>query len=119
MCKTIHERLLEVNLFTKLWVDEHDMIDNMFETIARAIRESKIVFVLLSDAYCKSDFCRRQWTFALELKIKTYIIIVQKDFNRRNYDWIRFIAGGEIYYNMHKNDEFPKLIIHLGEFLIK
>jgi hypothetical protein len=119
MCKTIQERLLEVNLFTKLWIDKHDMKDNLFETVARAIRESKIVFVLLSDAYCKSDFCRREWGFALEEEIKTYVIIVQKDFNKKNYDWVRLSLVGALYYNMHKNDQFPQLIKHLGEFLNK
>jgi hypothetical protein len=119
MFKTIQERLREANLFTKLWVDRNDMKDNMRETVAGAIRESKIVFVLLSDAYCESDFCRREWEFALEEKIKTYVIVVQKDFNRKNYDWVRFNIGGELYYNMHKNDDFPQLIQHSGEFLNK
>jgi len=91
----------------------------MSETIANAISQSKVVLVLLSDDYCQSDFCRLEWTHAMKKKIKVYVIIVKKDFDKEKYGWVEFRIGDEFYYKMHKKEDFPKLIEHLRDTLNK
>ncbi len=108
-----------MKLFTKIWVDKRYMKDDMIDTISKAISQSKVVFVLLSDAYCHSDYCRREWTYAINEKIKIYVIFVQKDFDKRKYDWVRFIIENNTYYKIHKNDDLQKLIENLSEILNK
>lgn len=117
MCALFQQKLEEAELFTQLWIDNNYMKDNMFKTVSTAISQSKVVFVLLSDNYCKSDFCRREWHYAIGEQIRIYVIIVQKDFDKQKYDWVRFSVAGEFYYKMHNNDQIPKLIRHVDEFL--
>ena len=106
ICKLVQEKLEEARLFQKIWVDKYNMRDNMIDTVTKGINESKVVFVLLSDSYCKSDFCRREWSYARKEEIKIYVIVVQEDFNRQNYDWVRFQIGDDLYYKIGKDDGF-------------
>lgn len=87
----------------------------MVDTITRAICESKVVFVLLSDAYCASDTCRREWEFAVEKRIKVYPVFVQEGFKRTNYDWVAFLISQNFYVKIHKSDEVQRLINRLKE----
>jgi hypothetical protein len=89
------------------------------QTIVNAISQSKVLLVLLSDEYCQSNICRREWTYAMKKNIKVYVIIVQKNFDKEKYGWVEFRIENEFYYKMHKNDDFPKLIAHLREALNK
>jgi len=95
------------------------MQGDMVETIVNAISQSKVVLVLLSDQYCQSNVCRREWTYAMKKNIKVYVIIVQENFDKKKYGWVEFNIGDEFYYKMDKNDNFPKLIAHLREALNK
>ena len=95
------------------------MKDDMYQTVARAMSESKVVFVLLSDEYCKSDFCRREWHYALNERIKVYVLVVQPDFDKQKYDWVRFCFGAEVYYKMHNKDDLQKLFNDASIFLNK
>lgn len=95
------------------------MRGSAYETVARAINQSKVVFVLVSDHFCASDFCRREWKYAVQLEIKVYIIFVQEDFDKQKYDWVGFLTVDEIYYKLHRDADMPKLIEDLGEYLKK
>ncbi len=89
----------------------------MIDTVAKAISDSKIVFILLSDSYCQSDFCRMEWTYAINEGIQIYVVIVQEDFKKSKYDWVRFSFAGKLYYKMYNDDDFQNLIVHVTEFL--
>lgn len=117
MCKTLQEKLEETKLFTKIWVDKSYMKDNMIETVAKAMNESKLVFVLLSDSYCQSDFCRMEWTYAIGEKMKIYVAVVQEDFKKSKYDWARFSMQGELYFKMYDDEDFQRLIDVVSEFV--
>lgn len=117
MCREIQAKLEEEELFTKVWVDKTDLKDNMLETIAKSIKQSKVVFVLLSDNYCESVFCRREWYFAVTEKIKVYVIFVQEGFNRQKYDWAKFMIGADLYYKKHDEADFQNFIVQLRDFL--
>jgi hypothetical protein len=95
------------------------MRDNMIDTVVQAISESKVVFVLVSDNYCLSDFCRREWEFARGEKIKVYAIIVQKGFDKKKCDWARFLLTSERYYKLHDDIDFGQLIENLSERINK
>ncbi|CAF4311333.1 unnamed protein product [Rotaria sp. Silwood2] len=112
-CDKFVQALKQANLFTDVWVDRSYMKDDMVDTITSAIRQSKAVFVLLSDAYCTSDFCRREWQFAITKKIKIYPVFVQEDFKRDAFDWVVFNIGHSHFYKIYKNDELQRLIKNL------
>ncbi|CAF3698297.1 unnamed protein product [Rotaria sordida] len=112
-CDKFVQALREAKLFTNIWVDTSYMKDDMVDTITSAIRQSKVVFVLLSDEYCKSDFCRREWQFTITKKIKVYPVFVQEDFKREAFDWVVFNIGHNHFYKIYKNDELQRLIKNL------
>ncbi|CAF1001962.1 unnamed protein product [Adineta steineri] len=112
-CSLFHQTLKENNLFTKIWIDNENMKDNMIDTITEAINQSEIVFVLLSDAYCKSDVCRCEWTFARSKKRKIYPIFVQESFKKDSCDWVWFYLGDDFYYRINKDDDLKRLIKEL------
>ncbi|CAF4031103.1 unnamed protein product, partial [Rotaria sp. Silwood1] len=112
-CDEFVKTLEQANLFTNVWVDRSYMKDDMAYTITSAIRQSKVVFVLLSNAYCTSDFCRREWQFAISEKIKVCPVSVQEDFQRDAFDWVVFNIGYSPFYKIYKNDELQRLIKNL------
>lgn len=115
MRNIVHKKLTETELFTKIWIDDNDMRGSAFDAAPKAISQSKVVVVLLSDDYCKSDFCQREWKYAVQEKVKVYVIVVQKDFNKNKYDWVKFLTVDEIYFKLHKEDEMKKFTKELEE----
>ncbi|CAF2094339.1 unnamed protein product [Rotaria magnacalcarata] len=111
------KHLDKAGIFTNIWVDEQYMKDNIVNTITTAIRQSKAVFVLLSEAYCSSDMCRREWEFALKKNIKVYPIIVQEGFKTDMYDWVAFNIGQTLYYRIHGHDALKRLMENLKKDL--
>ncbi|CAF1266080.1 unnamed protein product [Rotaria sordida] len=109
-CDEFVQALEKANLFTNIWVDRNCMKDNMVDTITSGIRQSKAVFVLLSNAYCASYFCRREWEFAINKKIKIYPVFVQEDFKKEAPDWALFNIGLNHYYKIYKHDDLERLI---------
>ena len=86
------------------------MTGNIVDTITRAIRQSDVVFVLISHAYCNSDMCRDEFEFAFQTKKKVYLIFVQEDLKKDTYDWVLFRISGNLYYKVYKKDELKRLI---------
>lgn len=111
------KHLEKAGSFTNIWVDEKYMKDNIVDTITTAILQSKVVFVLLSDEYCSSDVCRREWEFALKKHIKVYPIIVQEGFKTHSYDWVDFNISNTLYYKIHSHDELIRLMENLKKDL--
>ena len=95
------------------------MKGDMVDTITKGIRGSDIVFVLLSDAYCQSDNCRDEWTFARQKKKKVYVVCVQEKFNRDAYDWIVYYIGSNFFFTNYKEGGLQRLIKTLQEELHK
>ncbi|CAF4645813.1 unnamed protein product [Rotaria sp. Silwood1] len=112
-CDRFVQALEQANLFRNVWVDRRYMRDDMVDTITSAIRQSKVVFVLLSNAYCTSDFCRREWQFAITKSIKVYPVFVQEDFQRNTFDWVVFNIGHNRFYKIYKDGELQHLIKNL------
>jgi len=115
--ETLQEKLRETKLFKKIWVDVNDMEGEMYDTVPKAIKKSKAVFVLLSDDYCASDFCRREWIHAVKYNIQVFTLIVQQKFDRKKYDWVEFLIGQRLYYKMHAEDGIENLIKNVRAFL--
>ena len=93
------------------------MRGNAFDATAKAINQSKVIVVLLSDNYCNSDFCQREWKYAVLEKVQVYVIIVQKDFNKKKYDWVKFLTVDQIYFKLDKEEEMQKFIKDLEEYV--
>jgi hypothetical protein len=110
ICDRFVRALEHAELFTNIWLDKYHMKDDMVDTITSAIRQSKVIFILLSDAYCLSDFCRREWAFARDKQIKVYHVFVQEDFKRGTYDWVAFNISNDLYYKIYQNDDLQRLI---------
>ncbi|CAF1563011.1 unnamed protein product [Rotaria magnacalcarata] len=113
------QALEKANIFTTIWTDEKYMTGDTVDSIVTAIRQSKAVFVLLSDAYCSSDICRREWEFAMAKHIKFYPIIVEKGFRTASYDWVSFNIGNRLFYRSYEPDHLESLINTLRMDIIK
>lgn len=114
-CDLLHQKLNETRIFKKIWIDRDCMKNDMVLTITAAIRASKAVFAILSEGYCNSDYCRREWNFAQAKKIKIYPIIVHKRFSPKDYDWASFVIGTDLYYRINEKAGLEKLIKHLND----
>lgn len=113
----VYRKLDETKLFTKIWIDKNDMRGNAYHTVAKAISASTVLIVLLSDNYCNSDFCGLEWEYATNEKVKVHVIIVQEGFDKKKYDWVRFITGANTYYKYHKEEEMQRFFTDLDEFV--
>ena len=59
-CDLLYRELKQANLYTDVWIDRSHVKGDMVDSITTGIRQFMAVFVLLSDAYCASDMCRRE-----------------------------------------------------------
>ena len=110
MRQKLCDRLEQAKLYSSIWVDEKDMVGDMNSTIAQAICRSQVVFVLFSADYCESDICRRECNYAINKKIPTYYLFVQKDFKKSQVDWVEFLIANNLYYRIYQEGELEKLI---------
>ena len=109
-CFLLEKRLEESNLFTKIWIDRNFVRGNITDSITSTMNKCQVVFTLLSDNYCTSDTCRREWNYAMIKNIKIYPIHVRKEFKRTDYDWILFDLLNALYYRLFESDGLDKLI---------
>ncbi|UJR25085.1 hypothetical protein I4U23_006446 [Adineta vaga] len=112
-CNRFRRILEDSGLFTKIWVDSTHMEKNIIDSITHAIRQSEVVFVLLSDAYCQSSTCRREWNFADTYKKTVCALVVQESFKRRSYDWVTFLIETDLYYKLHDKNDVKHLLENL------
>ncbi|CAF1542333.1 unnamed protein product [Adineta ricciae] len=112
-CDEFHQILTRAGLFTKIWLDRTHVEGNVIDSIVSGIKQSEIVFVLLSDSYCRSDkdnTCRREWEFARTCKKTVCPVFVEESFKRKAYDWVVFLIGSDLYYKFHDENDMKRLV---------
>ncbi|KAJ3330791.1 hypothetical protein HDU76_004871 [Blyttiomyces sp. JEL0837] len=90
----------------RVWFDEEQMHANMYERMAEAIANSSVVTPILTVAYSKSANCKRELSYAGDLKkdIKPARALNK---NEKLERWVELITAGTIYYDFSEalNDQ--------------
>ncbi|KAJ3316486.1 hypothetical protein HDU76_001755, partial [Blyttiomyces sp. JEL0837] len=93
----IIKRELE-NRGIRVWFDEEQMHANMYERMAEAIANSSVVTPILTVAYSKSANCKRELSYAGDLK-KHIEPARALNKNEKLERWVELITAGTIYYD--------------------
>ncbi|KAJ3319167.1 hypothetical protein HDU76_000624 [Blyttiomyces sp. JEL0837] len=86
----------------KVWFDEEQMHSNIYERMAEAIFRSSVVSPLLTVPYTKSANCKRELSFAADLK-KTLQPTRSVAPNEKLELWAEFVTAGLTYYDFHNS----------------
>ncbi|KAJ3300947.1 hypothetical protein HDU76_005950, partial [Blyttiomyces sp. JEL0837] len=90
----------------RVWFDEEQMRANMYERMAEAIANSSVVTPILTVAYSKSANCKRELSYAGDLK-KHIEPARALNKNEKLERWVELITAGTIYYDFSEalNDQ--------------
>ncbi|KAJ3327417.1 hypothetical protein HDU76_011840 [Blyttiomyces sp. JEL0837] len=90
----------------RVWFDEEQMHANMYERMAEAIANSSVVTPILTVAYSKSANCKRELSYAGDLK-KHIEPARALNKNEKLERWVELITAGTIYYDFSEalNDQ--------------
>ena len=98
-----------------VWIN-HQQLGDMFESIAHAIKSSKIVLICMSTAYNNSASCRLECQYAYKLGQRIIPIKVEKNFHPDG--WLGMLVGGLLYVDFSKRD-FQETYQQLSEVIKK
>ncbi|KAJ3312794.1 hypothetical protein HDU76_002807 [Blyttiomyces sp. JEL0837] len=84
----------------RVWFDEERMHANLYERMAEAITKSSVVSPLLTVAYTKSSNCKRELSYAGDLKKQIQPTRAVSP-NEKLEPWAELVTAGLIYYDFH------------------
>ena len=88
----------------KVWIDTKNMVDNLYNEMAKGVANSEIILLLISEEYEKSENCKSEYTYA-KLCSKKVIPIKVKDYQPSRGSGLDLIIAGKIYYQLYENKE--------------
>ena len=105
-------------LFTELkksgytvWLDRNEMKGNIFDKMANAVLKSKVIILLISEAYEKSENCKKEYNYANQLN-KLIIPVKVEKYNPVEGRALDLLIAGEMYYSLYKDfDSEVKLML--------
>ena len=100
----------------RVWMDLEQMGGSTLETMAKAVEDSSVVLICLSERYKESPNCRSEAEYTYKLKKDIIPLMMQ-----RNYDpdgWLGFLLGAKFWIDFHSKTVVKpgvtKLIKELG-----
>ena len=84
----LRDELLERGL--KVWIDEENILQDIYNSMAQGVRSSHVIVPCLSAAYSRSPNCRREIKFAIDEKKKVVPVRLDHDLS----DEIKLITSG-------------------------
>ena len=107
----------------KVWIDVEEMAGNIFQRMAEAVINSKIIIFCCSREYEQSDNCRREYEYAAKKKKPFIPIFVEDNFEPSDGDSLDIILGMKLYYKLEKETDFkqnmPKILQSVKDTLKK
>ncbi|KAJ3330333.1 hypothetical protein HDU76_005911 [Blyttiomyces sp. JEL0837] len=88
----------------RVWFDEEEMRANMYERMAEAVAQSKVITPILTAKYSKSPNCKRELSYAADLKKHIEPTHALGDGEKLDR-WVSLVTAGIIYYSFDKNAE--------------
>ncbi|KAJ3312795.1 cytokinesis protein 3 [Blyttiomyces sp. JEL0837] len=97
----------------RVWFDEEQMHANMYERMAEAITKSSVVSPLLTVAYTESANCKRELSYAGDLKKQLQPTCAVAP-SEKLEPWAELVTAGLFYYDFHNcltdSTKFPKSV---------
>ncbi|KAJ3118582.1 hypothetical protein HK098_005901, partial [Nowakowskiella sp. JEL0407] len=76
-----------------VWIDVDYMSANVYDTMHQAVSSSTVIVPCLSPGYVGSDNCKRELSYAAELKKRIVPIRLQDG----SFEWAQLITAGQLY----------------------
>ena len=86
----------------KVWLDRKEMEGNVFDKMANAVFKSKVIILLISEAYEKSVNCTKEYNYAHQLN-KLIIPVKVENYNPIKGCKLDLLIAGELYYSLYKD----------------
>ncbi len=93
-CEKLYDRLTNQNKF-RVWLDEKVLYGPIMTRMAEGIEQSEFIFILMSELYQKSPYCRSELIYAS--KIKRHIIPLKLYSAFRPSSWLGFTVADLLY----------------------
>ena len=96
----------------KVWMDILDgcMGGDTLEAMADAVSKAGVVLVLVTHKYKESANCRREASYANDLKKPIIPIIMEPQYSPDgSWGWLGLIIAGKLYYNLAGGDRNHKI----------
>ena len=84
------------------WIDDKDLNTDLAENISKGIDSASVFIPCLSSSYEQSEWCRRELSFALDLKKNIVPIIVQDGYKMKNE--IKLLIAGKKFFTLSQED---------------
>ncbi len=98
-CLKIKEQLEESGF--KVWIDVNDLHGSSFDAMAKAVENSILVLVCITEKYRQSINCQAEAEYAFRLKKKIIPVILEKGYENVK-GWLGLIIGDKIFVNFTK-----------------
>ena len=114
-------------LFTELkkngytvWLDRNEMMGNIFDKMANAVLKSKVVILLISEAYEKSENCKLEYNYVIKER-KLIIPAKVENYNPVRGRALDLLIAPELYYSLYKdfNSEVKLMLKAIADKLKK
>ena len=96
-------------LFTELkkkgytiWLDRNEMKGNIYDKMANAVLKSKVIILLISEAYEKSENCQKEYNYVIK-KNKLIIPTKVEKYNPVEGCALDLLIAPEMYYLLYKD----------------
>ena len=85
----------------KVWIDVNDLHGSSFDAMAKAVENSILVLVCITEKYRQSINCQAEAEYAFRLKKKIIPVIFEKGYENVK-GWLGLIIGDKIFVNFTK-----------------
>ena len=86
----------------KFWLDRNGMRGNVYDKMANAVLKSKVIILLISEAYEKSVNCKKEYNYAIQLN-KLIIPTKVEKYNPVKGCALDLLIAGELYYSLYQD----------------
>lgn len=87
-----------------VWFDSEKMQGSIFQKMAEAVEDSRVVLICYSQAYKNSNNCQDEAEYAKTLKKKIIPVLMQEGYKPDG--WLGFIVGSKRYYDLSNKKSF-------------
>ena len=95
----------------RVWMDVEQMRGSIVETMAKAVEDSSVVLICVSERYMESPMCRAEANYAFKKKKDIIPLMMQ-----RNYEpdgWLGFIVAERFWYDFHSKHVLEQSVTNL------
>ncbi|KAH9251384.1 hypothetical protein BASA81_010795 [Batrachochytrium salamandrivorans] len=113
--RQIHQ-VLEAKGFA-VWRDENNMKADIMDSMADAVGKSKVVLILVSQAYKESTNCKLECKFAHNNKRKLIPVLVQPGYSFAADGWLGLMLGSMLYYDVSRCKDLGEIEARVNDLL--